>query len=150
MEFRLAGMRDARFLFELRNDPLTREMSVNRAPVPWQEHVDWLTALLADPARDIFIAIENRRRVGHVRRETDGARAELSWVVAPHARGGGVGKRMLRLFVTLYPDQYVARIRSENSASVAICLAAGFGADEKSAEFADVQSFTYQGGTILQ
>lgn len=96
---------DARDLFAWRNDPEARRYFVHTAPVTWEEHMSWLTKVLHDErARHILcIAKVGGRSVGVVRGEeqSDGT-IEISYTIAPDARGKGWGKRMTATFVGQY------------------------------------------------
>jgi RimJ/RimL family protein N-acetyltransferase len=93
-----ARMADAYPLWLWANDPETRAASHGRAPVEWQEHVQWLRSRIDNPSVMLWVAIDEANRpVGSVRLEaTDGwKRARLSYVVAPESRGQGLARLML-------------------------------------------------------
>ena len=91
---------DAPRLFEWANDPATRAASFDRVPIPWPEHVAWLAAVLADPERRLWIAVEEGIAIGQVRvdRAPDGF-GVVSIGLAPGARGRGLGRTVLGLGV---------------------------------------------------
>jgi RimJ/RimL family protein N-acetyltransferase len=122
MKLRPATLDDAKLLFDWRNDPLTREASITTEPVAWEGHLKWLQATLQNPRRALLIA-ETDRPVGSVRIDW-GEPTELSWTVAPEARGQGVGRAMVSAAV---PDgMVIAHIKQENVGSQKIAEAAGF------------------------
>jgi RimJ/RimL family protein N-acetyltransferase len=123
IDLRPATMVDARTLFAFRNDPDTRANSVNTAPVPWDDHLAWLEASLANPDRDLLVAEMDGAPVGTVRIDR-GEETEISWTVAPDYRGKGVGKRMVALACPHGP--LVAKIKPTNPASQGIAAHAGF------------------------
>ena len=91
---------DAAPLFDWANDPATRAASFDRAPIPWPEHLTWLTVVLADPERRLWIAEEGGIAVGQVR--VDRAPDDIGVVsigLAPGARGRGLGRTVLGLGV---------------------------------------------------
>ena len=91
---------DAAPLFAWANDPATRAASFDRAPIPWPEHLTWLTVVLADPERRLWIAEEGGIAVGQVR--VDRAPDDIGVVsigLAPGARGRGLGRTVLGLGV---------------------------------------------------
>lgn len=120
MKLRPATMNDARLLFAWRNDPLTRANSISTEEVAWDDHIAWLAECLQNPARQLLIAEQAGSPVGTVRID-DGR--QLSWTVAPHARGSGVGKQMVALVAK---RGHTAQIRRDNIASQRIAQAAGF------------------------
>lgn len=128
LTLRKATAQDSDLLFNWRNDPITRRSSHDTSEISRDRHETWLAASLANSQRVILIAEERGRPVGTVRVDhgPDGT-AELSWTVAPDARGEGVATRMVR---TVADD--VARkcpVRAEikigNEASVKVAEAAG-------------------------
>jgi RimJ/RimL family protein N-acetyltransferase len=125
LRLRPATMSDARMLHAWRNDECTRLASRSAAQIDWQTHVDWLTRTLASPERTIRIAEESGRQVGVVRAERGPNGWELSWTVAPEARGRRIGARMVKLFADSLDGRITAVIRRGHSASERIAAAAG-------------------------
>jgi RimJ/RimL family protein N-acetyltransferase len=122
MKLRPATLQDAALLLEWRNDELTREASINAEPVGWDSHIAWLEASLKNPRRKLLIG-ETDRAVGTVRIDY-GEETELSWTVAPDARGQGVGKAMVMAAMPEGP--VIAHIKRGNIGSQKIAEAAGF------------------------
>ncbi len=123
MRLRKATIEDARRLFEWRNDPVTRAVSVNQTPVDWHDHLAWLMQSLDSPLREILIA-EDGVPLGTVRLDKD-IRTEVSITLAPAARGHGQGAVILQL-ATAGTGPFVARIRPDNKASQKVFEKAGF------------------------
>jgi RimJ/RimL family protein N-acetyltransferase len=127
-------MADARLLHDWRNDPETRRNSRSGNVVPWSDHQAWLAAVIGSSDWVIRIAQWDGEPVGVVRAERLSHGWELSWTVAPHARGHGIGGRMLRIFVVGLDGRLAAIIRRDNVASAEIAAAIGLiriGADER-------------------
>ena len=59
MKFRPAMIQDADLFLGWRNDPETRQMSHNTSEVLKDEHMAWLTKILHDANRKLFIAEED-------------------------------------------------------------------------------------------
>lgn len=120
-------MDDAQALFLWRNDPDTRRNSINTEPVAWEGHVAWLTKSLGMPTRKLYVAEVGGTPVGTVRADNENGIEELSWTVAPEARGKGFGKMMVLQFVQekLRGEKIIARIKDGNPASAAIAKALG-------------------------
>jgi RimJ/RimL family protein N-acetyltransferase len=127
LRLRPATAADAALLLEWRNDEATRLASHNTDKVRPEDHARWLDALLRNPARRLFIAEVNGEPVGSVRadRDPDGACHELSWTVAPSARGLGLGAPMVRLLLAEVSGPVRAEVKPGNPASVRIAEAAG-------------------------
>ena len=96
---RRATRRDARFLFNLRNEPEVRRLSLHREPLSYTTHLSWLDRKLAENGCALFIVETEGQRIGQVRydilRESP-AEAEVSIALAAAFRGKGYGHRVLR------------------------------------------------------
>jgi len=126
IHFSEASIQDAELLLRWRNDELSRLSSINQGVINLDEHLAWLTKSLTDTSRKILIAFLGKVPVGTMRMDAFQNDTELSWTVAPEARGKGIGKRMLQQALSLTGGRIVARIREENLASQKIALSSGF------------------------
>lgn len=122
LTLRPATLADSTLLLEWRNDPLTRAMSISTDEVHLAAHEAWLARSLDNPDRSLLIAEHDGRPVATVRIDR-GDETELSWTVAPIARGRGVGSAAVS---TVAQPGMVARIKPENTASRRIAERAGF------------------------
>jgi RimJ/RimL family protein N-acetyltransferase len=122
-------MDDAEVLLAWRNDPLTRENSRNRTIGKLPGHITWLEKSLINPARKLYIAEIDNTPVGTVRADEDNdGYTEISYTVAPEARGNGYGKQMVVQFVReqLQGKKLKAEIKKgNNEASEALARALG-------------------------
>ena len=116
---------DWRLLYRWRNDIRVRTASRNPEPIDEQTHRDWLTSCLQDSQRRLLIAELNGNPVGTIRVDF-GPVCELSWTVAPEARGKGIGGRMVCDVVKTIQSPMKAVTRNDNFASQRIAVAAGF------------------------
>ncbi len=130
LALRPAAMADAERLWAWANDPEARRWSIRTDPIPWDEHVAWLAAKLADPRSSIAIAEEAGSPVANVRLESAADRAVISIAVANDARGRGIGTRVLDLAVDAARSRAVpaidAFIKPDNAVSIAAFESAGF------------------------
>jgi RimJ/RimL family protein N-acetyltransferase len=117
---------DAYALWLWANDPDSRAASGDRAVISWADHLRWFGDRSSSPNARILIA-ENAegRPVGCIRFETvDGwVGARLSYVVAPEARGNGIGGAILHegtaALLRLRPAVVIeALVRGSNAPSV--------------------------------
>jgi RimJ/RimL family protein N-acetyltransferase len=122
---RLASLADADLLFAWRNDTQSRQASRNVDCVKREEHQSWLSRTLGSDDHRLMIAEVCGKPAGVVRADRVPQGWELSWTVAPQARGHGVGRRMLVMFVSVLEGRLVATIRSDNVASMRMAAAAG-------------------------
>lgn len=96
-KLRPARMEDARFLFELSNDPLVRRNSANSKPIEWEGHVKWLARMLESPDCIFYVVTSPEGEpIGQCRfnRLADGWNCSGSLVQA--WRGKGLSKLFLR------------------------------------------------------
>lgn len=88
LTLRAAEPADSEVVHRWNGDPAARAVSRNPEPIPWEDHVRWYAAQLADPAAAIYVAADpDGADVGVVRFALDGGRAEVSVAVAPERRG---------------------------------------------------------------
>lgn len=127
MKLRKAEFNDWPLLLAWRNDEETRKNSLNTEPVSETAHKQWLEKILQDGHRRLFIALEQDEPAGTVRADYDPEhnRFELSWTVAPHARGKGLGKKMVKLLADSIQGKVMARVKTGNISSVKIAESAG-------------------------
>lgn len=118
VKLRQASMADEALLFAWRNDYESRANSFSKhTPEIYRRRMEnWLS----DPDCVLLIAEVEGKPVGSVRINPNG---ELSWVIAPEARGKGYGRQMVSAVSS--PDQF-ARIKAFNVASQKIAFACGF------------------------
>lgn len=123
---------DSEDLLAWRNDPLTRSNSRNSNAVTQQEHAAWLSRVLDDPNRLVWIAAEGGENVGTTSalRHEDGS-VEIFVTVAPEARGRRLGAVLVSAAVNEarvhWPDARLrAEIKPENTASRKAFEACGF------------------------
>ncbi len=129
--FRKVTIRDLDLLLEWRNDLATQLASISSAPVSRSEHQQWLQTSLTSHNRQLYIVEEIRPLANHVpigtirldKRENEW---ELSWTVAPQARGKGLGKLMVVQATRLIDEPLVAVIKKSNYPSARIAEFAGF------------------------
>ena len=118
-------MDDADALLAWRNDPATRALSHNKDAVGRNAHVDWLARSLANPDRRLLIAERDGASVGTVRADHSKGTYELSWTVAPQARGQGIAKEMVAMAAAQIEGTLRAQVLRGNEASVQVALHAG-------------------------
>jgi len=127
-----ATMDDADLLLAWRNDPATRQASHTTDPVQRSEHREWLSCSLGNPNRRLYLAEEGGMPVGTVRADFADGVWELSWTVAPSARGRGVAKRMVAALADTIADPIRAEVKATNAASARIAEHAGMHFDRES------------------
>lgn len=132
---------DSQRIWQWRNDPVTRAMSVTTEEIPWDRHRAWYAQAATDPSRVLLLVFEDDSPVGMVRFDLRAvADAEVSINLNPQARGSGQGKRVLAAacqwgFSTLRRDCIYATIKPDNLRSIRTFEATGFVLVESTALF---------------
>ena len=132
LKLRLADIQDAEALLRWRNDRQTRAASHNNEAVSFENHVSWLTSLLEDSSRQLFVAEIDGTPVGTVRADLDDHGVwELSWTIAPEARGKSVAKQMVSSLASEISEPIRAEVKKGNVASIRIAEHAGMVLDRE-------------------
>ena len=131
VELRPATQDDSADLLRWRNDPATREASVQQGEVSLADHVAWLEKALVSKDRLLFVGWRENQRLGQVRLDSRGQGAwEVSITVAPEQRGRGLAAAMLRAGEAaakkVGATLLTARIRQANTASLKAFKRAGY------------------------
>lgn len=112
-------------LLEWRNNPATREASHNTALISEVEHIQWMTRILANENRKLYVAEIDGVPAGTVRVDSEVLGYELSWTVSPMMRNSGIGKTIVSLVGNGIPESIRAEIKTGNIASIRIAEEAG-------------------------
>jgi RimJ/RimL family protein N-acetyltransferase len=133
MLVRLAECKDASDILRWRNDPLTRAMSRNNAPIGEQAHNAWFERARRNRDRVLLVGVVLGRPIGMVRFDRLNCTAswEINIALAPEERGKGMGKMLLALalsrFFATYPEAtLLAEINQSNVVSRRLFESAGF------------------------
>lgn len=119
-------MNDAELLLQWRNDDKVRRASNSMDVITKEQHLNWLSESLARSDRRLLVAeLPDHRAVGTVRLDWDGRNWQVSWTVAPDARGAGIAKRMVRQSVSILNEPATAEVKAWNLASIKVAEAAG-------------------------
>lgn len=119
-------------LFWWRNDPATREASLDREPVALEDHLGWLGRACSGKAGlTLYVARDplHESPVGTGRIDRAGkGKAELSVTVSPACRGRGYGEAIVRALLAKLDGgtTVVARVRESNWSSLCLFATCGF------------------------
>ncbi|MGO3740060.1 GNAT family N-acetyltransferase [Marinomonas foliarum] len=132
VSLRPAEMKDAETLFIWRNDLETRKASHNSDEVIFESHLIWLDASLSNPSkRLLWIAEVGGEAIGTCRADLAENVWELSWTIAPEARGKGFAHQMLSKLVHSFDEPLVAQVKGDNIVSMKVAERAGFVLDKQ-------------------
>ena len=92
-----------------------------------ESHFTWLKASLSNPEkRLLWIAEVDGIAVGSCRADRVGDAWELSWTIAPEARGKGFAHDMLSKLVSYFDEPLLAEVKADNIASIKVAERSGF------------------------
>ena len=94
---RNATIEDAQDIFNWRNDPDTRANSFNKDELDFESHMLWFGKRLGRENTLMYILMNGKTKVGNIRIDIEGTTGEISYMIAPEARGKGYGKKILTL-----------------------------------------------------
>lgn len=129
---------DLQLIMQWRHDPISREMSYHREPLPWEKFTRrFMKTFYTLPELPPLFALLHKTRVAFVGFEpiahplrTKEKACLLSLIVAPSERGKGVATAVLKAAVSLVSRQgfsaLVAEIKPKNIPSKKAFMAAGF------------------------
>ena len=114
---------DLELLLTWANDPCTRQNSFHTEMISYEEHERWFGRMMKDPDQIQYILMEDDTPVGQIRIRKEQGKGEISYSVAPEARGKGYGKKLLQLaeekILAEHPEieALTAAVKAENSVS---------------------------------
>jgi RimJ/RimL family protein N-acetyltransferase len=132
VRLRPATQEDDYLLWKWANDPNVRAVSFSTEPIPWDNHLNWLSSTLSNPDRVIYIAIDDKNNlIGQVRFDIENNEATISVSVDHRYRGMGYGSTIIWLASQkLFDNQDVniihSYIKPENEISRHSFVKAGF------------------------
>jgi RimJ/RimL family protein N-acetyltransferase len=141
---RRTTMKDAEFLFRLRNDPDVRRNFISMDRVTHPNHLRWLTEAVRDTDRMLLVAVNHADcRIGQIRFDLEDGVADVSISICRRFRGKGYGIRLLQSGISYlkknlkaHPSMRIrAKIKRANAASIATFRKAGFFAYAGSKDF---------------
>lgn len=120
-----------KFLFDLRNDLVTRENSFDSELIPWAKHVSWFEKSICMATREIYILYEGNIPIGQLRIDTEDSIYKISYGIANEYRGMGYGKRLLLLAEHMMVEKefkgtFVGDVKKDNIASQKVFIACGY------------------------
>ncbi|MDD3607976.1 MAG: GNAT family N-acetyltransferase, partial [Candidatus Moranbacteria bacterium] len=115
---------DLKNLYAWRNDPITRRYAFNSKKIKLRDHKKWFMNSLKNPKRQIFILLsDNLKKIGQVRFDIIGKKAEIDIAISPEERGKGYGSSVLKKITGIYLDNFnvsyvIAKIKHTNIPSI--------------------------------
>jgi RimJ/RimL family protein N-acetyltransferase len=125
-------MDDAALIYELSNEEIVRENSINRKRITYPDHLKWLTSVVADDNYVLFIVEQQGLFCGQVKFEIRGNEAIISISLSENIRGKSQGKPIIIEAIQYFSEsmlgvsEIVAFIKPSNIASIKSFAGAGF------------------------
>jgi UDP-2,4-diacetamido-2,4,6-trideoxy-beta-L-altropyranose hydrolase len=126
--FRRLSIDDAGTLFDWQTSPGTRDYFREPSPPDWATHRAWVDQSLAMGTRSATLAVSaGGAPLGLLRLDETEDGSEVSILVAPRARGRGIGSSLLDAARILRPNtRLLAEVNPGNAASLKLFRAAGY------------------------
>jgi RimJ/RimL family protein N-acetyltransferase len=126
---RPAGPEDSLDTLNWRNDPISRQFSLNQNMITVEEHMVWYARVLADSGRILLIGLDGQDKIGvvHFYCENDVARVSIN--LNPQFRGQDYGRQLLlesEAFLPREVRRILADIKDENEPSKRAFEKAGY------------------------
>ena len=126
LQIRLATLDDMKDVFELSNDDVVRENSINQNKIEWDDHVKWFENKIKN--RSLFYIIENQNNdfVGQVRFDLC-PEAVISISITKRFRGMGLASKIINQCSNISKlNKIIAYVKKDNLASQKSFLNAGY------------------------
>lgn len=129
LQIRLATLDDMKDVFELSNDDVVRENSINQNKIRWEDHVKWFENKISDDNSVFYIASYLDSFVGYAR--LDKSLKENKWIITIHLksdfRNRGLGKILINLILSKNDDKEIlSYVKIGNIASEKMFVSCGF------------------------
>ena len=110
---RWAHKEDAELLWHWANEPDVRRNSFNSQKIPLVDHLKWLSGKLDSDDSKIWILEYDGQPAGQIRYDrVNDVTAEVSFTVAKHKRGMGIGTKLLEITCPMaFEELKVKKIR---------------------------------------
>jgi len=135
-----AGLGDISNIFSWRNDPFTRQQSLNTELLCWKEHQDWFEKVLDSEDCCLLMCFSESRqtKIGVVRFDIVRNQATVSINLDPTVRGQGLGTHCLSKAIDYFLNRFSsikslrAKVLTGNIASRIVFKKVGFEFDASS------------------
>lgn len=131
---RNATIKDAKLLYDCKNDAITIENSFIKKKVTWEEHIKWLSEkLIYNNKCKILIAFTKYNyEIGQIRFDKIHKKVLIDYCVSKQYRGKGYGKKILKLGCEKILAEWkdinilIGKVKTTNLASISIFEKLGF------------------------
>lgn len=143
---RLATLLDCEIVFEMANDPLTRQNAFNTDQIPHEEHISWFVQKVESKQCLFCIAEIKGNVIGQIRIDLTQERNQgtIDYSVHHNYRGKGYGAKILQQLLSLPEvqkiDMLIGEVKIDNIASQKSFLKAGF----RKVDLGDIIQFYFE------
>lgn len=89
---------DVRFIYDVRNDELSRKNSINKDIIDYESHLKWYANKLSDKTSHIYLLTDGQTKFGHIIIDEEANnRVTISYYVSPQCRHKGYGTKLIQL-----------------------------------------------------
>ena len=139
LRIRKPALRDAKFLWQLRNQKAVRKASFNMKKIPWAGHENWLLGRLKDPKVAFYLISKGPEPIGQIRFDRKSKAAVVNISISKEFTGKGFGARAVKMATRKYlknhsVNQVIAFAKEKNRASVNCFEKAGYANKGKTIE----------------
>ena len=121
LNVRLADQDDAKKVWEIRNSPEARRMSLSSTEIPLEQHLTWFAKKYQSPGKDIcYVAEINHEVMGYCRFDLSENGYIVSIALDPAWHGKGLSKLFLAASINCLPQGKVlnATVEKNNPSSL--------------------------------
>lgn len=146
---RNAILGDAKIIYDLSNDVIVRNNSINKQSIKWEDHINWFQKKLLDDDYVIYLAFLDDKFVGQTKFEITSEEAIVSISIHEAFRGMKIAPKILKMTCARLFSNYkniktvFAYIKPENLPSIRSFQNAGFIKDAKEIMFNGEQFLVY-------
>jgi UDP-2,4-diacetamido-2,4,6-trideoxy-beta-L-altropyranose hydrolase len=132
IRLKMVSQEECRLIWELANEPKTREASFFPDPIPWEDHLQWFQSKLSDPNCSFYVVINtNEEPIGQVRFALHADEAIISFSVSRKHQGKGYGTQLIRIasdeiFKNRRATKISAYVKKSNEISIQAFLKSGY------------------------
>lgn len=123
---------DSELVFKLSNDPVVRQQSINKNPIPWEKHLQWFNRRIDDNNYLFLLAFDKDDKfIGQIRFQIEDTLATVSISITKEFRGKGLSKKIIKVACSKLFNEHnlkliYAYILPDNHASINGFKSAGF------------------------
>tara|TARA_R110002110_G_scaffold415719_1_gene654180 strand:+ start:18011 stop:18469 length:459 start_codon:yes stop_codon:yes gene_type:complete len=143
IRLRSATEKDTQLIFDWRNNPKTRQFSIDSSELSWKNHCTWIKAVIQNPYQQLLIAEQNSSPIGVLRFDVSENTIEITAMISifldPNRIHRGLGTTIIQQgcdwLKSNHPNiaMVTAHILPENIASKKAFIKCGF--EEKKNHF---------------